>query len=205
MTDIQCSAAGDWGFNAPGCIGWFLHLADGHYHCVQEYKFQQTSVEDVAHEIKKRTKALGVKRLAYLVLDPSCWAKTGHGKGEAIAETMARHGLPMKRGDNDRKSGWQRLHDLLRLDPQGVPWLTFDPSCTYLRRTIPAAVSDPKNPDDVDTTIDDHGLDMLRYWSLSRPAPTRVVKPVRHDAGTLGYYKALDVTKPGVLAPRRVA
>lgn len=202
---LICSAGGDWGYNAPGCIGWFLHLPDGHYHLVQEYKFQGFSVEDVAKDVKRRTALLsryGVKKLAYFVLDPSCWAKTGAGKGEAIAETFARHGLPMKKGDNDRKNGWLRVHEMFRLDAEGHPWLTVDPSCTYLRRTIPAAVSDKKEPDDVDTTGDDHGLDMLRYWAMSRPAPTRVSSSTKFAYGTLGYYKSLDVKKRGPLARR---
>jgi hypothetical protein len=175
ISDLEAFCSLDWGFNAPGCCLWWLCLLDGHLHIAQEYKFQRLTVAEVGLEILKRTKTLGVSRLRYVVADPACWQHTGSGKGEAIAETLARRpiGLPMKKGDNDRKNGWQRVHELFQAAPDGRPWLTIDERCTYLRRTIPAAVSDKSDPDDVDTTIDDHGLDSLRYGAMSRPSPTR--------------------------------
>lgn len=170
---IECFGAMDWGYNAPGCFGLWLCLPDGHYHIRKELKFQRKNAPEVAVEIKALLKNLGVGRLRYLVADPAMWQHTGAGRGEAIAETLARLGLPMKRGDNDRFNGWQRCHELFRLAPDGTPWLTVDEDCRYLRRTIPAAVSDKADLDDVDTKIDDHGLDMMRYGAMSRPSPTR--------------------------------
>ena len=113
-------------------------------------------------------KELGIKRVSYVAADPSMWAKTGHGRGESIAETLQRHGLPMLKGDNDRKNGWQRCHELLRLAPDGLPWLTVDASCKYGLRSLPAQVSDRRDPDDVDTGGDDHWVDAWRYGAMSR-------------------------------------
>jgi hypothetical protein len=175
LSELECFGSLDWGYNAPGCFLLWICLADGHYHLLREYKFQRTNVYDVGLEIKKRLKELGVGRLRYLVADPACWQHTGAGRGESIAETLTRPpiNLPMRKGDNDRKNGWQRLHELLRAAPDGAPWVTIDESCTYLRRTIPAAVSSDKDADDVDTTGDDHALDAFRYGAMSRPSPTR--------------------------------
>lgn len=166
-------ASMDWGYNAPGCVIWWACLPDGHYHLAKAWKFDHMTAEEVGVEIKKHTKSLGIKRLRYLVADPAMWQKTGAGRGQAIAETLSRSGLPMRRGDNDRFNGWARCQTLLRLDASGLPWLTIDPiEAKYLARTIPAAVSNPSDPDDVDTTIDDHGLDAWRYGAMSRPHPT---------------------------------
>jgi hypothetical protein len=175
LADLDCFASLDWGYNAPGCCLWWLCLADSHYHVLREFKFQRMTVGEAGLEIVKRTKALGIRHLRYVVADPACWQHTGAGKGEAIAETLARAPirLPMKKGDNDRKNGWQRIHELFQPAPDGTPWLTIDESCTYLRRTIPAAVSEEADLDDLDTTGDDHGLDSLRYGAMSRPAPSR--------------------------------
>lgn len=190
LRDIECFVSLDWGYNSPGCALWWLALADEHYHIIQELKFQRQTVYDVGKAIWERTHGLGVSRLRYVVADPACWQHTGAGKGESIAETLSRRpiGLPMKKGDNDRLNGWQRIHELLRAAPDGTPWLTVDPRCTYLRRTIPAAVSDKANLDDVDTTIDDHALDALRYGAMSRPSPTRKSLDrafPKHSAGAL--------------------
>jgi hypothetical protein len=88
--------------------------------------------------------------------------------GESIAETLQRHGLPMLKGDNDRKNGWQRCHELLRMAPDGRPWLTVDVSCTYGLRSLPAQMSDKRDPDDVNTGGDDHWVDAWRYGAMSR-------------------------------------
>ena len=200
LADLECFISLDWGYNAPGCALWWVCLADGHVHVVAEYKFQRMTVSEVGLEILKRTRDLGVRRLRYVVADPACWQHTGAGKGEAIAETLARAPirLPMKKGDNDRRNGWQRLHELLQTAPDGVPWLTVSPRCTYLRRTLPAAVSTDKDPDDLDTTGDDHALDALRYGAMSRPSPTRKLLdrgyPV-HSAGALFQRAKTDASR----------
>jgi hypothetical protein len=154
---MKCFGSMDWGYNAPGCFLLWLALPDGHYHIWREVKFQHTPVSEVGEDLKTRLKSLGVK-LDYLVADPACWQHTGAGKGEAIGETLQRLGLPMRKGDNNRKNGWQRVHELLRAAPDGTPWLTIetDPHCKYLRRTLAGAVSDKNDADDLDTSSDDH-------------------------------------------------
>ena len=170
----------DWGYNAPGCVIWWACLPDGHYHIAKAWKFSGMSAEEVGREIKTLTKALGIKRLRYLVADPAMWQKTGAGRGQSIAETLTRAGIPMRAGDNDRFNGWTRCQSLLRQDAAGVPWLTVDPiEAKYLARTIPAAVSAKNDADDVDTTIDDHGLDAWRYGAMSRPMPTLLAQRKR--------------------------
>ena len=201
----------DWGYNAPGCVLWWLCLPDGHYHIWREYKFQQTPVFDtgeqsgrlgVAQNIRKINKELGLK-LDYLVADPAMWSHTGAERGEAIAETLQRSGLPMRRGDNDRKNGWMRVHELLRLASDGQPWLTVesDPYCTYLRRTLAGAMSDKHDPDDVDTKSDDHALDALRYGAMSRPPMGRsMIQAAKTQEWSMGWLKQQNQRTHGVLA-----
>jgi hypothetical protein len=183
---LEWFASLDWGFNAPGVCLWWVCLPDGHYHIAREHKFQGKSVETVASEIKTITRDLGITQLRYLVADPAIWQKTGHGRGESVAETLQRRGLPMRRGDNDRVNGWLRVHELLAEAPDGTPWMTVadDPYCKYLRRSLPAQMSDKHNPDDVNTNGDDHACDALRYGAMSRPTPTRFTekqKPLHAD------------------------
>lgn len=170
---VEWSAGMDWGYNAPGCVGFYAHLADGHYHRAREYKFQGQTADQVATAVKGILKELKVSKLRYIAADPAMWAKTGAGKGESIAETLLRRGLPMRRGDHDRFNGAIRVHEFLRDDGEGRPFLTVAPTCRYWWRTMPALVQDAKDPDDVDTTKDDHAYDETRYWAMSRPSPTR--------------------------------
>lgn len=161
--------AGDWGFTSPGTVAWYVPLADNHWHVLAEWKFQRMTAEEVARGIQQRRAELGVTNVRYAVWDPSIFNKTGHGHGESIAETMGRFGVMCRKGDNDRVLGWMRLAAHYRPGPDGVPWLTYDPSCTYSVRSIPALLADKTNPEDVDTDLDDHAADRDRYFAQSRP------------------------------------
>lgn len=167
--DLECFASMDWGYNAPGCVLWWLVLPENGYHIIHEFKFQQMSSEEVAQRVLKISDEIGAVP-QYVTADPAMWAKTGaNAKGESIAETLMRFGLRMRRSDNDRFNGWQRVHALLRDMNADRPWLTVEPTCRYLIRSMQNAISDKKDPDDVDTTTDDHALDALRYGAMSRP------------------------------------
>jgi hypothetical protein len=182
-------AAMDWGFNQPYCVGWFACLPDGHIHMARELKGTQTTPDVVAAKMMDTTRRLvGTGRLRYCAADPSMWNKTGQDHGKAIVETFRSAGLPMRKADNQRgKNGWANVHDLLRAAPDGTPWLTFDPSCQYLIRTLPIQEQSTHDADDVNTDGDDHGSDMLRYMSLSRPSPTRNTRDDRPVKGSVAY------------------
>jgi hypothetical protein len=195
----------DWGFNAPGCMLWWLVLPDNALHIIREYKFQMMNAEDVAKQIQKITRELGVD-LRYVAADPAMWQKTGAGKGESIAETLRRYGLPMRKSDNDRFNGWMRVHEMLRPMSDERPWLTVEPTCKYLSRTIPEAVSDPDKPEDVDTDGDDHAIDALRYGAMSRP-PIWSQRPAASktapEPGTWGWWRRFHQkaeSRPGAIA-----
>lgn len=200
---LEHFASIDWGFNAPGCVLWWACLPDGRLHVRHEYKFKGESAEHVALEITRITKSLGITNLRYVVCDPAMKQKTGAGRGESIFETLLRRGLRMRGGDNDRFNGWNRVHELLRLNDQGEPWLTVAPGCKYLIRTLPAMVQDEHDPEDIDSTKDDHAVDALRYGAMSRPSPTRFVKQETVEPNSIGWWKKYPTGKPrqaGVLA-----
>lgn len=186
LRELEAFCSMDWGFNAPGCVLWWVALPDGHYHIASEWKFQGQSAEQAATTIKERTRALGVKHLRYVACDPAMKQKTGAGKGESIFETLQRRGLPMRASDNDRFNGWMRCHELLQTAPDGLPWLSVEPTCRYLIRSIAGAVSHPHDPDDVDTNSDDHALDAWRYGAMSRPSPTAKVRGSGVPKGSVG-------------------
>jgi hypothetical protein len=201
--EVEWSCGMDWGFNAPGMIGWYAHLADGHYHRKREYKFQGQTADQVATAFWKITKELGIQRVRYVQGDPAMWSKTGAGRGESIAETLIRRQVPMRKGDNDRFNGAQRVHEMFRDDGTGTPFLTVDPGCSYWWRTVPALTQDPNDPDDVDTSQEDHAYDETRYWAMSRPSPTRPdTRPAPFPEGSWGWHKQTyhQPTQKGVLA-----
>ncbi len=176
----------DWGHAKPGCIGWAALLGEDRIHVVREWKFVGLADEEIAAGWKVRTQELRIAPI-YVAGDPSMWIRDGRNvtRGQSRAETLIRAGMPLKKAENDRESGWARLHSFLRVprndDGQivGEPLLTIDATCAYLVRTIPAQRSDKTNAEDVDTKGDDHGVDMLRYLVMSRPMPMPVAAPAQ--------------------------
>lgn len=175
----------DWGFNAPGVFLWWTAGADGHYVVIDEYKFKETTVKDVAARVREKSKDLGLKRVPQTWADPAIWQRTGQ-VGESIAETFGRLGVPVVRSNNDRINGWQRVQEMLRPAPDGRPWLMIHPRCAYLTRTVPAAVRDKTEPEDIDTAGDDHALDALRYGAMSRRRWTTPQYSTTPQPGTVG-------------------
>lgn len=203
----------DWGYKSPGAFGAFVHVGDNHWHCMKGIKFQGLEPEDVAALIKAIRVELGYTKPTYGVADPSIFAQT---RGESIAETFGRFGVQWTPATNkryssdnstEREMGWPRLARAFRPGPDGkTPWLTFDPhECAYLVRSIPALLADKTNPEDVDTTLDDHGADMCRYFIMSRPPIDRGVQQVHEEPppNSWGWWRRFHErqTQPtGVLA-----
>ncbi len=195
--EIDAFASMDWGHAKPGCIGWWICLPDVRYHVLREWKFQGLADEDIADGYHARTKDAGLKAVRYVAGDPSMWIRDGRNskRGQSRAETFIRSRMPMRKAENARVDGWSRVHSMLRVPrdddgrPIGEPILTIDASCVYLRRTLPAQRSDKTDADDLDTTGDDHGADMLRYGAMSRPNPLlarrEAVVPPKGTAGAL--------------------
>lgn len=191
----------DWGYTSPGCWLAVVSVGDGHWHVISEWKFKGLTPEEVALGILSRRQELGITHTSYVVGDPAMFAKH---RGESIAETMGRFGVSIRPGDNERELGWMRVMAAFRNAPDGIPWLTYDPSCAYSIRSIPALLADKTNPEDVDSKLDDHAADALRYWAQSRPvfaAPKAVDEPPKPN--TWGWWRSYHTAleKPtGVLA-----
>ncbi len=199
----------DWGSNKPGCVLWWAVLPDARLYLRSELKFQGADVGEVAAMIKARELALGIKRITKRLGDPAMWIKDGKTKGtkmigESIADTFQKNRIHLLQANNDRVNGWARCLQLLRDAPDGDPWFQAHSDCRYFIRTIAAARSDKADPDDVDTTGDDHALDAWRYGAMSRPMPTSFAKASTIQPGTLGWYKSQSQKPAGILSGREV-
>lgn len=177
----------DWGYTSPGCWVAVAHIGDGHWHVIGEWKFRQLTPELVAAGIKARREELGIGSVSYTVGDPAMFSKQ---RGDSIAETMSRHGVTIRPGVNERELGWMRLMSAFQNAPDGSPWLTYSPDCTYSLRSIPALLANKLNPEDVDTKLDDHAADAIRYWAMSRPSfSAPVVKEPEYPVNSWGWWR----------------
>lgn len=167
----------DYGMDAPFACLWGVRLGDDLTVITRElYKAGLTPEEQA--RLVLASEADGERTPAFqppAYLDPSTWARDAsdpddRGDVEAgipprrsIAGRYRQQGLPIRRGNNDRRAGVARIAELMRVRDDGRPRLLIMSNCRHLIRTLPALPRSSKYPEDVDTKAEDHLYDALRY------------------------------------------
>lgn len=197
--DGRWYVAVDWGYMAPGVALFICVSPEGHALVFHEYVFKQTIASEVAKEIARRAKALGLDR----VVGPGDYQMSGTqtDSGETIFETFSKHGVNLSICDKNRVVGWQRLRHWLRNAPDGIPWLQVSEECTYMARTLPSLIMHDKVHEDIADGLEDHAADALRYFAMARPAPdvswVEATIPVGSPAWLLQHEDTRDDRKAG--------
>jgi phage terminase large subunit len=175
----------DWGYDPHyGICSWVAVFPNGRLYVFYEWKFNGATAKQkmVASEVAKKIRAYTVdevlplvksRRINQSIADPSMWSGDGHS-GEDYAETFRNNGVALVKADNDRPMGWGRLRHWFRDAPDGYPWIMFHPRCVTTIRTIPGLVRDANDPDDLNTSGEDHPADAIRYGVMARPTPTKL-------------------------------
>lgn len=177
----------DWGYSKPYAIYWYAVDYDGVIYVYREMYGCKDNMPDVgtqetAKEVAKRAKAVDDATCG--VADPACWSKTGN-EGPTVAETFAVEGVAWVPADHDRIQGKMQVH--LRLKEQKVKVFS---TCTHLIRTLPALCYDKHKVEDVDSALEDHAYDSLRYGLMSRPYTPRHTEPEKPK--DYGGYERLE-------------
>lgn len=136
---------------------------DGTVYVIREHYETGLDTDQHAMKIKEMSDDFNIK---YSVIDVSAFAKLG--LPESQAEVFERHGVVgLIPADKKRIIGWNMVHQFLREDEYGEPKLKIFKNCKNLIRTIPLAMHDEKNPEDVKSFWEgaEHldALDELRY------------------------------------------
>jgi hypothetical protein len=136
--------------------------------------------------------------------DPSMWKEDG---GPSNAERMlkcdpknpdAMVGPRFAPADNTRVTGWQQVYSRLDYDgvDEGEPMLYVTKDCRDFWRTFPAVQHDSTKAEDINTKMEDHVADEVRYACMSRPVSR--VKRAREMSGpkpwTLDWIIANDAS-----------
>lgn len=188
--------SGDWGSAKPYAFHWFASASDDWQHpdgivvprgglivyrelygirrkpdgtFDADVGVKETAEEVAEHILRVEDEDEGIK---YGVLDPAAFAEDG---GPSIGERMARKGVWFGKADNKRVSvrgaigGHDQFRSRLKGDGDGRPMLYFFENCHHAIRTIPVLQHDDKRPEDVNTDMEDHAYDSVRYGVMSRP------------------------------------
>ncbi|MFT4471863.1 terminase large subunit domain-containing protein [Arthrobacter sulfonylureivorans] len=179
----------DYGFSAPFAAVWLCKLHDGLVVAYREvYKTELTAVQqaELLLELSREEEETTGDRIP-VVMDPAMWRrndaaahKTGHPDlppvGSPAHDYQTVMGRTPIKGVNARVHGWGVLDEKLRVRKDGLPrFLTYNTNRDLIR-TLPALPRDKSNPEDIDTSAEDHLADALRY-GLMYLEGRRVGKP----------------------------
>lgn len=171
----------DFGYNKPFSLGYWAVDYDGVLYRIMElYGCTQTPDEGVKwspdeqfrriRELENEHPWLKGRKIVDSVADPAIWDSS---RGESIAGTAARYGIYFTPGDNERIPGWMQVHYRFQFDENGYARMYVFNTCKAFIRTIPLMMYSETKPEDLDTKLEDHCPDEVRYMCMSRP-----VKPI---------------------------
>ena len=176
----------DFGYNKPFSLGYWAVDYDGTlYRIMEMYGCTQTPDEGVKwspdeqfrriSEFEREHPWLKGRNIVDSVADPAIWDQS---RGESIAETAARYGIYFTPGDNNRIPGWMQVHYRLQFDQNGYARMYVFNNCKAFIRTMPLMMYSETHPEDLDTKLEDHCPDEVRYMCMSRPiSPIIPVEP----------------------------
>lgn len=151
----------DYGFAAAYCCLWGARRPDGG---VVIYREDYGAGFTAEKQAKRVALLSGDETYKASVGDPSMWASNREGQRyKSTAQTYRECGVALTKASNERVIGWAAIHTLLAFDDEMAPSLTIHRSCENLIRTLPMMVKDSNNPEDIDTDLEDHASDTLRY------------------------------------------
>ena len=167
----------DFGYNKPFSLGYWAVDYDGVlYRILEIYGCTQTPNEGVKwspdeqfrrfRDFENEHPWLKGRKIVDSVADPAIWDSS---RGESIAETAARYGIYFTPGDNQRIPGWMQVHYRMQFDQNGYARMYVFNTCKAFIRTMPLMMYSETKPEDLDTKLEDHCPDEVRYMCMSRP------------------------------------
>jgi hypothetical protein len=163
----------DWGYSDPYAIAKLAVSAYGKviqygelYGC--QWGEVDKGTKEASFEVAKKAWADAVSEgVTDLVADPACWGKLDGYPAPVTAFQDA--GFRCIKANHDRIPGLQVFHDFLKQDDEnGLPMFQVFSTCPQTIRTLPSLLPDPHKPNDVDSGMEDHLYDAIRYGLMSR-------------------------------------
>ncbi len=208
-------ASKDWGSASPGSVGWWAVASDQvtidgtlgqkivipRGALVRYREWYVARPDGVGLKLSNEALAKGIKdregneRIAYRVLDPACFNQHG---GPSIAQDLAAAGVHFRAADNTRVSrhggssggpisGWAQVNSRLVGNADGHPMIFFFSTCRDTLRTLPVLMHDANNPEDLDSSMEDH---CFAAGTLVEAESGAV--PIEQLAGTFGRVLSRD-------------
>jgi len=156
----------DYGSRNPYCYLWIaINQNFGRVYVYREDYAAHLSTKNQATRILQKTS--DEEEILVSFCDPAMARQYENDPSTNAIDEYAKYGVYLTPGSRQRVAGKMKIDNLLEDRPDGMPGLIIAPGCEHLIGQLDTLVSDATNPEDVDTTEEDHAYDALRY-GLSR-------------------------------------
>ena len=172
----------DYGSAKPYCHLWVaINQNFGRVYVYREDYAARLTTKQQANRILQKTSE--EEEMLVTFCDPAMARQYESDISTNAIDEYAKYGVYLTAGSRQRKAGKMKVDNLLEDRPDGLPGLIIAPGCTNLIAQLDTLTRDPLDPEDVDTTEEDHAYDALRY-ALSRfrePASYEDQKPSQYE------------------------
>lgn len=163
----------DFGYAKPFSCGWWtVDYMGTIYRILELYGCTETANEGVKwtpdeqfrkiREIETTHPWLAGRDI-HGVADPSIWDAS---RGSSVNDTAMKHQVFFTPGDNSRIAGWMQMRYRMQFNEQGEAQMYVFNNCQSFIRTIPTLCYSETNPEDLDTSGEDHIADETRYFCM---------------------------------------
>ena len=188
----------DWGYSKPFSVGYWAADNDGRLYRYHEIygspidpATRLTARANVGMQLEPAAVAAQIREYEDTyekdthfigIADPAVFDES-RGSDGCISNIFAQQGIYFERGDHKRIAGKMQLHNRLAFNADGIPMLYVFENCADFIRTFPAIVYDKLNPEDIDSSGEDHIYDETRYLCMYLPikVPEKPVSFLRDD------------------------
>lgn len=157
----------DYGYSAPSAVLWLNKSTTGKITCYRELYVTKHTYKQLAVKIKALTGA--DEQIETMVVDPAVLNKKSDSTGTSFLDDAG----PILEwkiigANNSRIIGWNAVREALKqyMDPNNklaTAILEVCTNCVNLIRSLPELIYDKVNVEDLDSSLEDHAADALRY------------------------------------------
>lgn len=163
----------DFGYGKPFACLWWAVDYEGVAYLIKEYygctktpnEGVKMSPDEQFKEIAamERTDPLLAGRNFQGVADPAIWDGS---LGMSVNDAAEKHGIFFDKGNNSRVAGWMQMHIRFMFDERGKAKLYVFSDCEHTIRTLPLMMYDEHKTEDLNTNLEDHIADAMRYFCM---------------------------------------
>lgn len=179
----------DEGTAAPFCCLWATRDPDTRRIYIYREAYQAELVTEQQADRVNDMSPPG-ETYSFTYADPAMWQRKNYKQTTySSQEQFKDKGILLTRADNDRLAGKRKVDQALALAPDGLPGMQIFDHCEHLIEQLSTLARDKLNPEDVDTTQEDHAYDTARYIMTNikkveaKPPAKPFVHPLRNVKG----------------------